>query len=131
MNKTKYIKNIIKISAVITILIGEVPAFAQNEIEVDFYAGRFYQITSSTVGNCSGEVAGEKTCRFPLSQINNVRVKLNVNVSGTAYNCFFTGGTTKQGEPYFTGNCPSQVGTVYISNTPMVQPNQPIIVNLP
>jgi len=88
-----------------------------------------YQIAPSSVGNCSGEIAGELTCQFPVNQINNVRV--NLSVSGTTYTCSFTGGTTAQKVPYFTGDCSQQVGTVLVSNTPWAQKNKPIIVHLP
>jgi|GEM_PF-5507878 len=127
----KRIKGAIMSSVLIIGLTGGPSAFAQNEFEVDFYTTSVYQIVSTSGGTCSGDIIQEKTCKFPLSQINQVRMQLSVNVSGTSYNCFFTGGTTPQGKPYFTGNCPSQVGTVHVANTPMADSTQPFVVNLP
>lgn len=120
----KKVKAAIRSSALIIGLIGGMSAFAQENITVKFYAGNN---TYNVSGDCSGFIAQEQTCVFPRANINNVRVTLSQK--GTA-KCYFTGGTTKQGTPYFTGDCP-QVGTVQITNTPMANPNQPIIVNLP
>ena len=122
--KMKKLNSTIKTFAVIAALIGGMSAFAQDDITVKFYTG---SNTYDMRGACSGFLAQEQTCTFSRANINNIRVTLSQKGIDK---CFFTGGTTKQGTPYFTGDCP-QVGTVQISNTPMANPNNPIIVNLP
>lgn len=122
-------KKTINTLLIITGLTAGTAAFSEDRnIQIRFSStNKKYDFVKDSTNTCTGtlEATKSKECSFPASTMNNVQLTLK---SGND-ECYFTGGNS-QGQPYFTGNCPS-LGPIQLTNTMLEHPNEPINVILP